>query len=90
MPPLFRKLNLATHHREILVVNAPESFKRELQLLADIKILTDPGLMKRIEFSIAFVRILLKWHGFPGVGQRTANLFPAAFTGRVFQDSLRR
>lgn len=54
MTPLFKKLNLKDQ-KEILVLNAPESFKSELQALNDASILSVISNAKNIEFSLAFV-----------------------------------
>src|SRR5579862_3527867 len=51
--PLFKKLNLGAH-QEIVVLNAPESFERELQLLKGVKILRDPSKPKNVKFGLAF------------------------------------
>ena len=51
--PLFKKLNLGAH-REIVVLNAPDSFESELKQLKGIKILRDPGKAKEVAFGLAF------------------------------------
>jgi hypothetical protein len=53
MTPLFKKLNLGTH-REIAVLNAPESFEAELKQLSGIKVVRDPVKPKTIGFGLAF------------------------------------
>jgi hypothetical protein len=53
MPSVFDKLNLKLQ-REILVINAPESFERELQSLKNITVLRDPKKVKAIQFALAF------------------------------------
>jgi hypothetical protein len=51
--PLFKKLNLGAH-REIVVLNAPDSFEAELKQLKGIKILRDTGKPKEVTFGLAF------------------------------------
>ena len=51
--PLFKKLNLGAH-REITVLNAPQSFEPQLEQLKGIKILRDPGKPKEVTFGLAF------------------------------------
>jgi hypothetical protein len=51
--PLFKKLNLGAH-QEIVVLNAPDSFERELKQLKGIKIQRDPTKPKDVKFGIAF------------------------------------
>jgi hypothetical protein len=51
--PLFKKLNLGTH-REIVVLNAPDSFESELKQLKGVKIARDPGKPNRVSFGLAF------------------------------------
>jgi hypothetical protein len=51
--PLFKKLNLGAH-REIVVLNAPESFEPELKQLKGVKILRDPVKPKNVKFAMAF------------------------------------
>ena len=73
MTPLFRKLNLKGE-AVILVVNAPDSFERELAALNDVEVRRSPDEMHRIGFALAFTtssaevddcagRILLKAEG---------------------------
>lgn len=50
----FEKLNLK-HQREIVVLNAPESFEGELRSLRGVTILRGLQDAKEIEFSLAFV-----------------------------------
>lgn len=52
MSSVFKKLNLGKHER-IVVVNAPESFERELRTLQGVRILRDPA--EAVGFSLAFV-----------------------------------
>jgi hypothetical protein len=51
--PLFRKLNLGGN-REIVVLNAPDSFQSELKQLKDVKIVRDPSKAKDVKFGLAF------------------------------------
>jgi hypothetical protein len=57
MSPLFKKLNLG-ETQEILVLNAPESFESELQLLEDIEVFREAKQVKTISFAIYFVTTL--------------------------------
>jgi hypothetical protein len=54
MSTIFNKLNLKSQ-REILVLNAPESFEPELAALNDITIRRNAGDVQEIAFSLAFV-----------------------------------
>jgi hypothetical protein len=54
MTPLFNKLNLGSH-RDILVVNAPDSFEPELAALTGVTVRRDPGRLTEIPFALAFV-----------------------------------
>jgi hypothetical protein len=54
MNSTFEKLNLK-NHREIVVLNAPESFERELALLRGIRVLRELDAAADLEFSLAFV-----------------------------------
>jgi hypothetical protein len=51
--PLFKKLNLGVH-REIVVIDAPDSFESELKQLKGIKIARDPNKPKSVKFALAF------------------------------------
>jgi hypothetical protein len=51
--PLFKKLNLGTH-RDIVVLNAPDSFEPELKKLKGVKIARDPNSPKSVKFALAF------------------------------------
>jgi hypothetical protein len=51
--PLFKKLNLGAH-REIVVLNAPDTFEPELKQLKGVKILRDPANLKNVKFGMAF------------------------------------
>lgn len=53
MPSVFDKLNLR-QQREILVVNAPSSFERELTALKGVVVLRDPKEAKAVHFVLAF------------------------------------
>jgi len=55
MPSVFEKLNLK-HQREILVVNAPASFEKELLVLDGVTVLRDlkKAKAKAIHFALAF------------------------------------
>ncbi len=57
MTPLFTKLNLGTY-RDIVVLNAPQSFEAELQLLTGVTVHRDPATHAHIAFVIGFVRTL--------------------------------
>ncbi|MBO0861611.1 MAG: hypothetical protein J2P21_24605 [Chloracidobacterium sp.] len=54
MSIIFNKLNLK-NQTEILVLNAPESFERELAALSNVTVKRDVGDVKEIAFSLAFV-----------------------------------
>lgn len=54
MPSTFEKLNLKDQ-QHIVVLNAPESFERELAALRGVTILRDLKDANEIEFSLAFV-----------------------------------
>lgn len=54
MPSTFEKLNLKDQ-QQIIVLNAPESFERELATLRGVTILRDLEDAGEIEFSLAFV-----------------------------------
>jgi len=57
MTPLFNKLNLGSH-RQILVLNAPDSFEPELSALTGVSVHRDPSTLPAMPFAIAFVRTL--------------------------------
>jgi hypothetical protein len=57
MTPLFTKLNLGLH-RDILVVNAPDSFEPELSALTGVTIRRDPKRLAEIPFALVFVQTL--------------------------------
>jgi hypothetical protein len=54
MTPLFNKLNLKGQN-EIVVLNAPEGFERELNALQGITVHRDASALERVDFAIAFV-----------------------------------
>src|ERR1700693_1945243 len=54
MPSTFEKLNLK-NQRQIVVLNAPESFKHGLGAVRDVTILRNLQDLNEIEFSLAFV-----------------------------------
>lgn len=54
MTPLFNKLNLKGQ-REIVVLNAPEGFQRELDALEGVAVRHDAAEVERVEFALAFV-----------------------------------
>ncbi|MBW3569962.1 MAG: hypothetical protein KY467_02535 [Gemmatimonadetes bacterium] len=54
MTPLFNKLNLKGH-REIVVLDAPESFERELDALEGVTVHRGIAGVERVEFALAFV-----------------------------------
>lgn len=54
MTPLFKKLNLKDQ-KEILILNAPDSFESELEALEEIMVQRDLGKVQTITFSLAFV-----------------------------------
>lgn len=54
MTPLFKKLNLKDQ-KEIVVLNAPEGFQRELDALEGVTVRSDASGLDRVEFALAFV-----------------------------------
>lgn len=54
MTSIFAKLNLK-EQREIVVLNAPDSFESEMKSLKTVSILRDVRKAKRIDFLLAFV-----------------------------------
>jgi hypothetical protein len=54
MPTTFEKLNLKSP-KEILVLNAPESFEKELAGLKGVGVNRQVEKVKKIEFALAFV-----------------------------------
>lgn len=57
MTPLFKKLNFKDQE-EILVLNAPESFESELQMLDSVDVVREANQIKSISFAIYFVTTL--------------------------------
>lgn len=54
MPSTFEKLNLKDQ-KQIVVLNAPESFERELKSLRGVEVVRDVETPSEIAFSLAFV-----------------------------------
>jgi hypothetical protein len=54
MSSTFEKMNLKDQ-KQIVVLNVPQSFERELNTLRDVEILRDLQDLNEIEFSLAFV-----------------------------------
>ena len=54
MPDIFAKLNLKDQ-REILVLNAPESFEAALKSLRSVRVLRRLAAVKTLSFAITFV-----------------------------------
>ena len=54
MPSVFDKLNLKDH-REILILNAPDSFESEIKALDGVKVIREPAKLKNLNFALAFV-----------------------------------
>lgn len=57
MTPLFKKLNFKDQE-EILVLNAPESFESELQMLDGVDVVREAKRIKSISFAIYFATTL--------------------------------
>lgn len=53
MTTIFEKLNLK-QQRDILVVNAPQSFEPELATLQGVNLLRDPAVVKSVQFALVF------------------------------------
>jgi hypothetical protein len=53
MPTTFDKLNLKSQ-KEILVLNAPESFEKEVAGLKGVEVHRQVGKVKQFEFALAF------------------------------------
>ena len=53
MSSVFHKLNLK-NHSEILVVNAPAEFEKELAALGEVAIVRDPKKVKTVRFALLF------------------------------------
>ena len=54
MPAVFKKMNLKDE-KEIVVLNAPESFSPELSALKGVKVLRDAGKVQEIHYVLVFV-----------------------------------
>lgn len=54
MPSVFAKLNLKDQ-KQIVVLNAPETFERELAALKGVDVVRDVKKAKAVAFSLAFV-----------------------------------
>ena len=54
MTPLFNKLNLKGQ-KDIVVLNAPESFQAQLDALEGVTVHRDTADVERVEFALAFV-----------------------------------
>lgn len=54
MASVFQKLNLK-NQKQIVILNAPQSFEPEVAVLRDVEILRDLHAAAGIEFSLAFV-----------------------------------
>jgi hypothetical protein len=54
MTPLFNKLNLKGQ-KEMVVLDAPESFEAELRALDGVTVHRDASELERVEFALAFV-----------------------------------
>jgi hypothetical protein len=53
MTPLFNKLNLKAQ-KDIVVVNAPADFDRELDALQGVAVHRDASALERVEFALVF------------------------------------
>src|SRR5271157_1372433 len=54
MATVFAKLNLKDH-KQIVVLDAPSSFERELAALEGVEVIRDLKKAKQVTFSLAFV-----------------------------------
>jgi hypothetical protein len=54
MPTTFDKLNLKDH-KEILVLNAPDTFEKEIRGLCDVRVFRRIEDMKALAFALSFV-----------------------------------
>jgi hypothetical protein len=54
MPTIFRKLNLKDQE-EILVLDSPDTFERELEGLRGVHVVRDLGRVNGVAFALAFV-----------------------------------
>ena len=55
MASVFGKMNLKDQ-KQIVVINAPESFEPELKALKEVEIIRDLKKAKTVQFSLAFVK----------------------------------
>jgi hypothetical protein len=76
MPSTFDKLNLK-NGKQILVLNAPQSFEPELAALHDVAISRNLKGLKQIEFSLAFV-----------IKQQEVDTLAAAIAGKAQGDAV--
>ena len=54
MPTVFEKLNLK-EQKEIIILNAPQSFEPEIALLQDVKVFRSLAEVEALDFFMAFV-----------------------------------
>lgn len=54
MASVFAKMNLKDQ-KQIVVLNAPESFEREIETLREVEVVRDLKKAKSVQFSLAFV-----------------------------------
>jgi hypothetical protein len=57
MTPLFQKLNLKDQ-KELVILNAPESFEQELAALEGVAVVRDLAEVEAVQFLLAFVQRL--------------------------------
>lgn len=55
MSPLFKKLQLPSDLDEILILNEPEGFDKELELLSNVAIKESLVLVSEVDFALIFV-----------------------------------
>jgi hypothetical protein len=53
MASVFAKLNLKDQ-KEVVILNAPASFEREIETLHGVSVVRDPGNASAIQFALAF------------------------------------
>src|SRR2546429_10022755 len=61
MPTTFDKLNLKDH-KEILVLNAPDTFEKEIRGLCDVRVFRRIEDMKALAFALSFVTQIAELH----------------------------
>src|SRR5258708_40349035 len=61
MPTTFDKLNLKDH-KEILVLNAPDTFEKEIRGLCDVRVFRRIEEMKALAFALSFVTQIAALH----------------------------